>query len=320
MGAITLWQEAKLAKLDPVSRAAQIAIARSTMVFNFLPFISVDDYQWDTTYDTEEARASYRAINEELTEGENDVAKLQFSTAILGDIVSIDRSIIRNKGRQAFSKQMVAKSEGIGFTYNESFIKGSRAADPRQFDGLQTIMENQIPGSQTFASSTSGGEALSLDKLDAAISAVRGAGIIFCSDNIFRKFWSAGRNSAVSGFVNYQPNDANPSGMGLGAQIVFYGGIPIVPIKSTFNEDTILPFDEPASVGGAAQTTSLYIAKLGADGLYGAQNGSIMANDFGQVQGSVYHKGDVEWEAGVGVDHPLAVCRYKDITDEAFVS
>lgn len=320
-GPVTIWESARLKELDPVSRAAQIAIARTSMVFSFLPFRNVDtdeSFQWKSTYDLEEARASYRALNEELTEGEEDTATLQYSVAILGDKVEIDR---KQKNREdAFAKKMLMKSEGVGFTYNESFIKGSRDTDPRQFDGLQTIMEKQLPSSQTFASTAAGGAPISLTKLDAVIDAVRGANAIICSSNVARKFWAAGRDNAVSGFVNYQPNDPAVAGMGLGAAITFYNGRPIIPIKNTFNRDTILPYDEPATNGGALQTTSLYVARLSEEGLYGAQDGGVEANDFGLVQGSVKYKGDVEWCAGLGVDHPLAVARYKDITDAPIVS
>lgn len=321
MGAVTLWESARLKELDPVSRAAQIAIARSSMVFSFLPFANVDtdnNYQWKTSYDLEQARGSYRALNEELTEGTEDWAHLQFALAILGDKVEIDRKMPNRD--DAFNKKMAMKSEGLGFTYNESFIKGSRDVDPRQFDGLQTIMEEQVPSSQTLTSGVAGGEPLSLNSLDAVIDSVRGANIIFCSASLARKFWAAGRDSSVAGFVNYQPNDPAVSGRGLGASITFYNGKPIIPIKGTFNNDDILPYDEAATNGGALQTTSLYVARVGMDGLYGAQSGGVEANRYGNVQGSVKIKGDVEWVAGMGIDHPLSVARYKDITDAAIVS
>lgn len=321
MGPITLWEASKLKELDPTSRAAQIAIARSSMVFSFLPFINVstdDNYQWKTVYDLENARASYRALNEELTEGEEDIASLQFALAILGDKVEVDRKMPNRE--DAFNKKMAMKAEGIGFTYNESFIKGSRLADPRQFDGLQTIVEEQIPSTQTLASAASGGEALSLAKLDAVIDSVRGCNALMCSASLARKFWAAGRDTSVAGFVNYEPNDSAVAGRGLGSAITFYNGRPIIAVKNTFNKDDILPYDEAATNGGQLQTTSLYALRLGEDGVYGAQSGSVEANNFGLVQGSVKHKGDVEWVSGVGIDHPLAIARYKDITDTAIVS
>ena len=120
--------------------------------------------------------------------------------------------------------------------------------------------------------------------------------------------------------MNYAPNDSNPTGAGLGATITYYNGIPIVQIIGTFNRDDILPYTEAATVGGQLATTSLYIATLGADGLYGAQTQPVEANDYGQIQGSVFHEGDFEWVSGVGVAHPLSVCRYAGITDAPIVS
>jgi len=316
---ITLWQEAQLAKLDPAALAAQMQIARSSSIFQLLPFIQVSDYQHDVTYSNEDARGTFRAINEELSEGSASSATLQFSQAILGDKAEIDRNIIKNKGIQSFAKEMAQKSAGVGFTYAENFIKGTKSADPRQFDGLQTIIENYLPASQSFLAPvpTAGGDPLSLLLLDEAIDAVRNPNAIMVSASLARKFWAAGRDSSVAGFVNYLPNDP---ATGLGVAITQYNGINIVPIKNTFNRDTILPYNEPASNGGALQTTSLYVGNFSTEGIYGTQNGSVESNIYGQVPGSVMYKGDVEWQAGMGVDHPLSVSRISDITDAAITA
>ena len=315
----TLFELAKLGNLDPASTAAQYAIAQSGMVFNFLPFFDKDDFQFDETYDTEAARSSFRALNEELSEGEQDVAKLQYSIGTFGDKATIDRKILQAKGNRGWNNKKLQKSFGVGATFNENFIKGDQLSNAREFNGLQSIMENQMPASQTLSGGSSGGDALSLALLDEAIQAVRNAGIMVCSKAMARRFWAAGRDSSVAGFVNYQPNDANPIGAGLGAAITFYNGIPIVPLFDTFNADTILPFDEIAPGGGSAVTSSIYIAKLGQDGLYGAQMGGVEAHDYGQLDNSVMHAWDVEWSAGVGVAHPLSVCRFAGITDAPFV-
>ena len=314
---ITLWQEAQLAKLDPAALAAQMQIARSSSIFQLLPFIQVSDYQHDVTYSNEDARGTFRAINEELSEGSATSASLQFTQALLGDKAQVDRNILKNKGMQAFAKTMAEKSAGVGFAYAENFIKGTKAGDPRQFDGLQTIIENFLPASQSFNSATSGGDPLSLLLLDEAIDAVRNPNAIMVSASLARKFWAAGRDSSVAGFVNYLPNDP---ATGLGVAITQYNGINIIPIKNTFNRDTILPYTEPASVGGALQTTSLYVGNFSTDGIYGTQNGAVESNIYGNVPGSVFYKGDVEWQAGMGIDHPLAVARIADITDAAITA
>ena len=317
---LTLFEEARLNKLDPASMAAQVAIARSSMVFNFLPFFDRTDFQFQETYDTEDARASFRALNEELSEGSEDTAELQFSVATFGDKAQVDRKILQAKGSTSFNNKKAQKSFGVGVLFNENFIKGDQTSDPREFNGLQSIMQNQVLATQTLDGATGTGDALSLLLLDEAIQAVRNPGIIFCSKALARKFWAAGRSTTVAGFVNYQPNDANPTGAGLGAAITFYNGIPIVPLAGSFNRDDILPFDETKPGGSGGNQTSLYIARLGSDGLYGAQLGNIQANDFGNVQGSVFNKWDIEWSAGVGLAHPLAICRVAGILDAPIVA
>ena len=317
---MTLFEEARLGKLDPASTAAQFAIAESSSIFNFLPFIQKSDFQFDETYDTEDSLSIPRALNEELSEGTEDTADLQFSLATWGDIASIDRKILQAKGSRAFNNKKLQKSQGAAWYYNETVIKGDASANPREFNGLQTLMENQIVDSQTLSGATASGNALSLGLLDEAIQAVRNAGVMFCSKAMARKFWAAGRDSAVAGFVNYQPNDSNVAGMGLGAAITFYNGLPIIPLAGSFNRDDVLPFDETKPGGSGGLQTSLYIARLGDDGLYGAQMGNIQAHDYGQVDGSVFHKWDIEWTAGLGIAHPLAIARVAGILDAAIVS
>ena len=285
----------------------------------FLPFFDKPKIQFVESYDTEDAKSIFRALNEELSEGEEDTAELQFSMGTFGDQASIDRVIAQSEGLAGYDNKKAQKSFGVGVTFNESFIKGDQSSAPREFNGLQTIMEDQIVDSQTLSGPTGTGDALSLTLLDEAIHAVRDAGIMFCSKKMARKFWAAGRDSSVAGFVNYMPNDSNPTGAGLGAAITFYNGIPIVELAGSFNRDDILPFDETKPGGSGGLQTSLYIAKLGSEGLYGAQLGNIRATDFGQVQGSVFRKWDVEWTAAVGIRHPLAIARVAGILDAPIV-
>jgi len=314
---ITLFEDAKLNSIDANSMATQFTIAESSMIFGFLPFVNVDDFQFTEEYDTEESRSAFRAINEELAEGSGDIAKLQFTVAPLGRTVQVDRVLIKAKGMGAFSKRMSQEAFGIGATYNENFIKGDQQSNPREFNGLQVIVEDQLPASQTTTSGVVDGSALSLLTLDKFLASIRGgAQIIFCSESLSLRFTAAGRDSTVAGFVNYLPNDP---ATGLGTAITMYNGIPIVPVKGTFNNDDILPFDEISPFAGstAPNSTSLYAARLGADGLYGAQMGGVVTNDFGNIPGSVFHKGDIEWVPGVGVAHPLTVARYGGILDAA---
>ena len=312
---LTLLEEARTGKLDPISMAAQFAIARQSSVFSFLPFFQRDDFQFDENYDTEDSLSSARALNEQLTEGEQDTADLQFSLSTFGDKASIDHRILQAKGPRGFNNIKLQKSQGVANYFNEQFIKGDQQSNPREFNGLQSIMENQIVSSQTLTAGANGA-ALGLGLLDEAIDAVRNADIIFCSKALGLKFSAAGRNSSVAGFVNYQPNDPQVAGMGLGAAITFYNGRPIIPIGGAFNRDDILPFNE--TQGSSDLCTSLYVARLGEDGLYGAQMGNIQSNDYGRIQDSVFHAWDVEWAAGIGIAHPLSMARVQGITDLAF--
>ena len=310
---ITLFEQAKWDRLSALSQAANLAVAKSAMIFGILPFVTVDDFTFEESYSTEEGYSTFRALNEELTAGTEDSRNMNFSAAILGDQIKIDRQIRKVKGSGAFAKKMNEKIFGLSATYNESFIKGDQLANPKSFNGLQTIVERYLPASQQLNGSTSGGDPLSLALLDAAIDEVRAQGVVLLmSKAMARKFTQAGRNSAVAGYVTYTTDS-------FGRRITRYNDIPIVTIGGRFNRDDILPFTEAAPVGGQLQTSSIYIAKMGAEGVYGAQTGPMEAHDYGNIPGSVFHEGDIEWVAGLGLGHPLSLARVRGITDAAIV-
>ena len=80
-----------------------------------------------------------------------------------------------------------------------------------------------------------------------------------------------------------------------------------------------LAFDEVASGGGGAVTTSMYIVSLGDQMLTGIQNGGIDVRDLGELEGKPALRTRVEWYNGISIYHPRAVARLRDITNAAVI-
>ncbi|HHZ65116.1 MAG TPA: hypothetical protein EYN51_06420 [Flavobacteriales bacterium] len=309
----TLFEVARWDRLDPISQVANLQVARASMIFSVLPFITKTDFTFSETFSREEAVSTFRALNEEVTAGTQDTGEMNFSVAIQADKIIADRQMLKVKGRGAWNKQLQEKLFGLSATFNESFFKGDQLVNPKAFNGLQTIVERYLPASQTINGGTAGGDALSLALLDAAIAEVRGDDVVLLMSRAMAlKFSASGRNSAVAGFVNYTTDS-------LGRRITRYNDIPIVPIIGRYNRDDILPFTEPAPNGAQLQTTSIYIARMGAEGVYGAQTQAIEVGEE-KITGSVNIEADLEWVSGVGLGHPLSVARFNGITDAPFVS
>jgi len=317
--ALTLFEAAKQGNLNPQIVAVQMAIAERHQIQRFLPFIGTGDFQFDNFFSTESAVAQTRALNTNFTEGSTDLDKLQYTVSNLGDKARVDVKILEAKGRIQMAIQVQEKSFGIGAKFNNLFIKGDQGISPNDFNGLQTIIEKQLPPSQTITAvtagaPTAGGDPLSLAQLDAAIDEVRDPNALLMSAAMARKFTAAGRDSAVAGFVTYTTDE-------LGKRVALYNDMPIIVLKGSFNKDNILPFDEPAVTGGLLETSSLYIVKFGVDGLYGGQlGGGIDVTDFGRIPGDTAEEVMIEWSAGPGVAHPLSVARMKNIDDVAIVA
>ena len=181
----TLFEVAKWDRLDPVSQAANLSVARSSMIFSVLPFVTKEDFTFSETFSREEAFSTFRALNEEVTAGTEDSGEMNFSVAIQADKISADRQMLKVKGRGAWNKQLSEKLFGMSASFNESFFKGDQLVNPKAFNGLQTIVERFLPSSQTINGGTSGGDPLSLALLDAAIAEVRGDNVVLMMPALF---------------------------------------------------------------------------------------------------------------------------------------
>ena len=126
-------------------------------------------------------------------------------------------------GANQRSVQEGLKVKALAHRWTLAFIKGDSSADPREFDGLQRRIP---PGSSQLidAGATSGGDALSLFKLDTLISKVDDPNYLIMNSAMSLRLAAAARNTAVGGFVTWNPNE-------FGQRVMAYNGIPILIAK-----------------------------------------------------------------------------------------
>jgi len=193
-----------------------------------------------------------------------------------------------------------------------AFIKGDSSADPREFDGLQRRVP--VGSSQLVdAGATSGGDALSLFKLDTLISKVDSPTHLLMNKTMGLRLAQAARNTSVGGYIVWSPDE-------FGRQIMSYNGLPVLLADEDNAGNQILPFTEANPGGGAATSTSLYCIGVGDGGLLGIQNGEVDVRDLGELQTKPAFRTRVEWYAGMAIQNGRSVARLRGIKDAALVA
>ena len=163
------------------------------------------------------------------------------------------------------------------------------------------------------AGATSGGDALSLSKLDELIDAVDDPQYLLMSKAMRRRLTQAARNTSVGGYITYGVDE-------FGRPITKYNDLPILIADANGDVYKTLAFDEANPGGGSNVGTSIYCLSFGETTCSGIQNGDAMVNDLGELEGKPSLRTRVEWYNGIAIYHPRSVARLRGIKDAAVVA
>ncbi len=299
---LTLTEASKLIQ-NPLQKGVVEIFPRTSPVLERLPFMDVQGnaYQWNL----EETLpgVAFRGYNEAYAESTGVVNPKTENLKIFGGLSKLDRAQVKTQGKvndlRAVHDGMKAKAAALDFT--KTFFKGDEDTNSDSFDGL----EQRLTGAQVIdAGSTSGGDELTLDKLDEAIDAVQGTpDVLFMNKTMRRKVNALMR---ASGQATEQVSDA------FGRQLQSYAGIPIGVIEDDAQGNPILAFDEVDSTEAEAACTSIYPVRFGVkEWVCGLQAGAMDVLDQG-LQG-IFYQTLIEWICSITVFHPKAAARLKGI-------
>lgn len=262
----------------------------------------------------------FRAINELPNEGHgllNDAVEQTFPIA--GNI-DVDRVLLNRYGaaRKTIDEKMSLKKKAK--VWADTFIGGDNQSAPREFTGLKArlrAVNGSTDGSnymsRVLANSTaSGGGPLSLAQLDRAIGLVEDPTAIIMPKAIKDRFAAAQRDTTIGGFISLDKDE-------MGRQIMRYGNLPIYSGYGVTKFGEFLPFNEVATGGGAAVTSSIYIVRFGEDGVTALETSPMEVTDFGLLENGVHHRVNIEHDVGMGIFDPFAALRMPSITNAPIV-
>jgi len=302
--AFTLIEAAKLAQ-TPLQSGVIETIAAASGVLERLPFLPVNGNAYSYNLEESLPGIAFRAVGETYTESTGVINPRTERLSILGGFSDTDRAIIKTQGSSNDLRaiQDTAKAKAASLFFTKNFFKGDSEADPKGFDGL----EQRLAGNQLLdMGSTSGGDTLTLAKVDELMDAVIGGPDCLFMNKVLRRKVSALVRAA--GQATETVSDA------FGRQLTAYASVPIVVIENDETDTDILAFDEDNPGGGTAASSSIYAVRFGS-GQYvsGLQCGTLDVLDMGLYAGGLSYRTLIEWVAGMAVFHPRSAARLRGI-------
>lgn len=257
--------------------------------------------------------AAFRAINNEYTPQEVTKQRYTADIKVFGGAYEIDR-VLANFGGivSEVELQQAQKIKAAQALFNDTFINGDSATNANAFDGL----DKAVTGSSTEYNAGTGATTIDLstsakidtnykaflDMLDEFLMGLDGTpSCIMGNTKMIAKLRACARRSAM---YQVTKND-------WGEQVESYGNIPFVDMKAKAGTN-----DDVIATDGTAGTTSLYVARLGLDGLHAVSFAGVAPvqtwlPDF-STAGAV-KKGEVEMNAAIVLKATKAAGVFRNI-------
>lgn len=292
-------------------RAAVIQVyAETSDILRVLPFENIAGNAMK--YDQEQALPGigFRGVNEAYPESTGVINPVTENLVIAGGDLDVDRFIVETMGEGRRTSQELMKVKALAHRWSHAFIKGDSDGSSKEFDGLQ----KRLTGDQLIdAGSTSGGDALSLQKLDELIDAVDNPQYLLMSKAIRRRLTAAARTPSVSGYINYTKDE-------FGRTVTMYNDLPILIADGNGSPFKTLAFNEANPGGGSNVGTSIYCLSTGDDMMTGIQTRPADVRDLGELDSAPKYRSRVEWYNGIAMYHPRSCARLRGISDAAIVA
>lgn len=313
---ITVTEYAKSLAMEDIRRPPIEMFARSTDVFDAMPFEGLKGSVFVYYRQAVLATPQFRAINESSSSGHGVITPLQENTAIIDHDIDVDRAIVDRHGPERRNFEEMMGMTAFGQLWATTVIKGDQSTNARVFNGLQ-VRSNKY--SRTIHNSAaSGGAALSLANLDKTINAVNNPTHIIAPYQS-RPLWiQAARNTTLSGFVMQEFNVSGDKGVG--GLKASYAGLPFLWGYPKDDHPYMLDFNEVASGGGSAVTASLYVVSFGEGRLRGLNLRPMETRDIGLLQDGKTYRTHLNWDVGMVDEHKYCIARLDSWTNAAIVA
>ena len=313
MQAMTIVEHSKTEGTDKLTQAYVEIFADKSDILMALPYKNVSGGAYPYTVEDEAGGIAFRGINESYTPSTGVENPQVEQLKIAGGDIDVDAAILKTQGMSRRAREEKKKIKHLARNITDAILGGDTSSNAREFDGIQ----RRLRGDQVLDNSNgaAGGAPLSLMALDDMISRVSGANYLIMNRK-FRDvhFNALRRNQSLTGNLDMYKSEH------LGVPVMMYNKIPMLVGYEAGPEGFILPFEEVAAGGGAAQTASIYAVRFEDGYMCGLQDSPIDVRDLGEIDDAPVYRTRMEWISGLAIEHPFAAARLTGITDEPIVA
>lgn len=312
MAAVTFLEAKKLALAQGLALKAAIAefYAGSSSILQVMQFMSILGGAMQYNQEDKLPGVGFRGVNEAFTPSVGVINPQTEALKTGGGEIDYDNFVRRTLGDAGEDAQISMMVRAFGLFWTKKFVKGDEGSDPREFDGLQ----KRLTGDQVIpAGSTSGGDALSLAKLDRLKRQTLRPTHFLMNEQMQDRLTQAARNTNVGGFISFT-QDA------FGNTQTVYNNLPILTINLDNEGEEIIGFTEANPGGGSAASTSIYCMSIETEGLQGLQSTSgLIVNSLGELETKPATRTRVEWDSTIALFNGRAAARLNGIKDAPVV-
>jgi HK97 family phage major capsid protein len=289
--ALTLAEGAKLSN-DVLLEGVIETVINDSPVLQRLPFIEIVGNGLTYNRENVAATAAFYAVNDAWAEDTPTFTQITTALSILGGDADVDNYLARTRNNvQDLEAAVVAlKAKAVQQKFDDTFINGDTGSDANAFDGVDVL----CAAGQTVSMGTNGA-ALTLDKLDETIDAVRGGkpDMLLLSRRTRRELTALSRASG-SGMLEQDRDE-------FGRMVMFYDGVPVGV------NDYI---SDAQTQGSSSDASSIYALQLGEGALVGlAGPGGLTVERVGSLETKDATRIRVKWYVSVALFNELKLSR-----------
>jgi len=285
--ALTLAEASKLSN-DMLLQGVIETIVKESPVLQRLPFVEIVGN--GLTYNQENTLPSidFYDVGDTWVESTPTFTQVTANLKIMGGDADVDNFLksTRSNVQDLETAVIELKAKALQDKFEEVFIYGDSATDPKQFNGLRQLIDTTTASEQVIAMA-SAGATLTLPKLDELIDAVKGGkpDMLLMSRRSRRKM-----NSLVRAGGGMMEADRDK----WGNFIHFWDGVPIGVNDWILDAHVVSGGLETATTGGACST--IYAVQFGEGALCGLTSpGFIQAEPVGSLESKDASRTRVKW-------------------------
>jgi HK97 family phage major capsid protein len=285
---LTLAEAAKLSN-DVLLQGVVETIVKDSPILQRMPFIEIVGN--GLTYNRENALPSidFYDVGDTWAESTPTFTQLTASLKIMGGDADVDNFLKATRSNQQDLESSVIelKAKALRNKFNETFIYGNAATNPKQFDGLKKIIDTATSSAQVIACGATGAT-LTLAMLDQLIDAIRGGkpDLLLMSRRSRRKINALVR-AAGSGMMETDRDQ-------WGNFVQLWNGIPIAIDDNILDTHTLSGSVETATNGSTCST--IYAMQFGEGALCGlTAPGHITVEPVGALETKDASRTRIKW-------------------------